>query len=242
VIYRCLFVFMAAAWLAAPSLAQTGLLNDSGQTSCYNATSVGTCDSATVGDGGTFPRQDGRYGRDPAGNAGQITKTGAGAAGFDFTKVCWNGLPEGNASCTGTLVANTSGTASGSPTTDWACTKDNVTGLMWSLQTQSADWNTATGASYPDTGHNTPSRCGYSSGWRMPTSQEVISLIHYGAAAAPRIDSDYFPSTTSGFYWASEAVLPGLTAGWSFSFDTGLASSGNAKTTSLSVRLVHSVP
>ena len=39
------------------------------------------CDSATTGDAGTRPRQDGRFGRDVA----ALAKVGGGAAGFDFT-------------------------------------------------------------------------------------------------------------------------------------------------------------
>lgn len=99
-------------------------LNDTGQTVCYNASFVAVPCSATVGgDGRVNPRQDGRYGRDAAAGAGQLSKIGAGSAGFDYTKIANNGS---------VLAANA---ALGTGPTDWACTKDNVTGLIWEVKT-----------------------------------------------------------------------------------------------------------
>jgi hypothetical protein len=130
--------------------------------------------------------------------AGVPAKTGGGAAGFDFTRICWNGAAEGTTTgpntCTGTLVANTTGTASATPATDWACTQDNVTGLVWSLQTQTANWNTASDASYPDIGHNTPSRCDYSTGWRLPTTRELLSIVHHGLSSGPMVEPPTSPA------------------------------------------------
>jgi hypothetical protein len=107
------------AALAAP----TGLLNDTGITFCGDDT-TNTANCATVAaDGGTHPRQDARYGRDAQAAAGQLTKVGGGEAGFDFTKIANNGsvLP--------------AAAALGSGATDWACTRDNVTGLIWEVKT-----------------------------------------------------------------------------------------------------------
>ena len=155
---------LAAATAIAISAvhAQTGQLNDTGMTQCLRTGTSGptACTGASLANDGDLPHQDARYGRDVA----NPPKVGGGAAGFDFTRICWNGSPEGTASgpnlCTGTLVANTTATASATPATDWACTRDNVTGLLWSLQTQTASWNAATDATYADAGHNTPARCG----------------------------------------------------------------------------------
>ena len=189
---------------AAQAAGPTGLLNDTGQTQCYNASDVaGPCDAATTGDAGARPRQDGRFGRDAAAPA----KVGGGAAGFDFTRICWNGDAEGSGTCTGTLVSNGTGTATGTPGTDWACTKDNVTNLIWSLQTQSATWNAATVPTYPDAGHNTPSRCGFATGWRLPTRRELLSIVHNGTSN-PAIDGSYFPGTHSTYYWTSDTYAP----------------------------------
>lgn len=101
-------------------------LNDTGQTKCYDAgNATVSCSSTAGGDGSASPRQDGRYGRDAAAAALQLVKVGAGSAGFDYTKIANDGS---------TLAATA---ALGSNAGDWACTKDNVTGLTWEVKTVS---------------------------------------------------------------------------------------------------------
>lgn len=108
---------VAAAAVIANGTTLAANLNDTGQTGCYDGTgAVQACAS-----GG----QDGRYGRDAAATAGALPKTGAGAAAFDFTKIANNGTE---------LAA---GATLGSGPTDWACTRDNVTGLVWEVKTDS---------------------------------------------------------------------------------------------------------
>lgn len=235
VVLQCLLA------LGAPfAQAQTGLLNDTGQTSCYNASDVAVaCDAATVGNTGTRPHQDGRYGRDAAAAVGQLTKTGGGAAGFDYSCVLWNGTVVNGSNCTAGLVANSTGTASGTPATDWACTKDNTTGLVWSLQTQSAGWNTATGASYPNAGHNSASRCGYTTGWRVPTRRELLSIVNHGLSTGPMVDATYLPNTQNSAYWTSNTYARGGDRAWVVGFDTFLGVYAY-KTDTYFVRLVRS--
>lgn len=104
-------------------------LPDTGQEACYDDTDNGAdvvpaSDPASIArDAGTFPRQDCRYGRDAAAAAGALTKIGAGARGRDYTKIANNGA---------TLVA---GAALGAAPNEWACTKDNTTGLTWEVKT-----------------------------------------------------------------------------------------------------------
>lgn len=96
-------------------------LNDTGTTLCYtNGTNAVACTAAVISDSGTHPRQDGRIGRDANPSPGKV---GAGSAGFDFTKIS----NAGNA-----LAANA---ALGPAANDWACTRDNVTGLLWEVKT-----------------------------------------------------------------------------------------------------------
>jgi hypothetical protein len=217
--------------------APTGRLNDTGQTSCYKAdNTVGDC-AVYAADGGERPRQDGRFGRDRAGMA----KTGGGAAGFDFTKICWNGDAEGSGTCADALVANTTATASGTPATDWACTKDNHTNLIWSLQTVSSiTWTnaTATGDGSPIKAHNDASRCGFSDGWRVPSRRELLSIVHNGASN-PAIDTSYFPSTASNWYWTSDIYAPDSAVAWNVFFDGG-GTYGDHKASTGRVRLVRS--
>ena len=95
---------------------------DTGQDTCYNGSTLVACTTGNSGVGATFPGQDGRFGRDAKATAGTLVKQGGGAAGFDYTKVANNGndVP--------------AGTALGTGATDWACTRDNVTGLLWEVK------------------------------------------------------------------------------------------------------------
>lgn len=214
----------------------TGLLNDTGQTLCDNGSNVmAACTVGNTGDAATYKRQDGRFGRDVASPA----KVGGGVAGFDFTRVCFNGDLQGAGTCTGTLVANGTATATGTPSTDWACTKDNVTNLIWSLQTKSATWVAATVGTYPDTGHNSVTRCGFNTGWRLPTRRELLSIVHLGLAAGPLVDVNYFPATQSYWYLTSDTYAPNPTWVWIVTFDLGYTLDDYQENTSY-VRLVRS--
>lgn len=192
-------------------------LNDTGQTLCdtgYSPSRMVACTTANSGDGAIVPRQDGRFGRDPAAAAGQLTKIGAGAAGFDFTKVCMNGT----LNCAG-AASNAAAPAA----TEWACTKDNNTNLIWSLQTQIDTWANAT--STLPTAANTATRCGFNSGWRLPTRRELLSIVHNGAFR-PAIDAAYFPGTVStgtgnDFYWSADTYAPDPASAWRVNFDNG---------------------
>lgn len=116
----------AASMFIVPITLAAGL-NDTGQTLCAAS---GTPPDSCVNGNGTFryadtgnnPREDARYGRDAKAAAGLLTKIGGGNAGFDFTRIGNNGNPATN-------------TTLGSGPTDWACTRDNVTGLTWEVKT-----------------------------------------------------------------------------------------------------------
>ncbi|TVR02246.1 MAG: DUF1566 domain-containing protein [Desulfovibrionales bacterium] len=66
--------------------------------------------------------QDAHYGRDAADQAGSLVKVGSGRAGFDLTKISNSGRE---------LPADA---LPGDGPDDWACTRDNVTGLLWELK------------------------------------------------------------------------------------------------------------
>src|SRR6187549_1514494 len=81
--------------LSATTLQAVGL-PDTGQSICYNDTDspdiVPASSAVSISrDGGTHPRQDCRFGRDPAAAVGALAKTGAGAKGFDYSKIANNG-------------------------------------------------------------------------------------------------------------------------------------------------------
>jgi hypothetical protein len=239
---------------AAVQAAPTGLLNDTGQTQCANASdALVACDSATTGNAGTRPRQDGRFGRDVA----SPTKVGGGAAGFDFTPLDASGNP----------IALT-----GSPAVPAAtprCVKDNVTNLIWEVKTTSGLQNTAntytwynsnnggnagtanggtcSGGSGCDTEKyvadiNALNLCGFgTTGWRLPTRRELLSIVHNGLTdnSTAMIDVNYFPATVAGWYWTSDTYAPDPSYAWVVNFNGGSADA-TYKTFSYYVRLVRS--
>lgn len=197
------------------------------------------CSASGVGsDAGALPRQDARFGRDAKTG---LVKTGGGAAGFDFSCVLWNGTVDNSATCATTLAATVNTTASGTPTTDWACTKDNHTNLIRSLQTVTTIyWNhaTSTSAGRPIETHNTATRCGFADGWRVPTVRELLSIVHHGASS-PTIDAPYFPSTTTYRYWSNDAYTLDSAYAWVVNFSYG-GTQVSSKTMTNHVRLVRS--
>lgn len=211
--------------------APTGLLNDTGQTQCYDASNLAhVCDAATTGDAGVRPRQDGRFGRDVA----SPTKVGGGAAGFDFTKVCM----DGTLNCAG--AADTSASPA---STAWACTKDNVTNLIWSLQSGNGDWTTYAQSTLP-TATNAANRCQYNTGWRLPTRRELLSIV-LNDGSNPAIDANYFPYTQNSSYWTSDTYASSTSLAWFVYFTNNVDRGGtnaDSKSSAYSVRLVRSGP
>lgn len=214
-ISRALLLALLFTAGAAAHAATVVPLNDTGQTLCYDSNAVATTCAAA--------RDDGHYGRDAANVAGVLTKTGAGTKAFDFSKIANNGI---------TLAA---GAALGTAATDWACTRDNVTGLTWEVKTSSGlrsnansytwystdaasnggDAGTANGGvctgSNCDTQSfvaavNAAALCGYSD-WRLPNLRELQSLVDLSAlVGSATLDSIYFPNTQLKAYWTANTI------------------------------------
>lgn len=192
---RALIIPLALVSLAA----QAGPLNDTGIDFCRDHTTgvdtpVTASTTCTSDQGG----QDARYGRDPATQRGAMTKVGGGSKGFDFTKIANNGT---------TLPASA---ALGSAATDWACTYDNNTGLMWEVKTNSGLRNMNHTYTWYDSVHNYGGNAGTANGgscqtagrcdtekfvadvnatnlcnhndWRMPNVDELTNLADIGIA------------------------------------------------------------
>jgi len=116
--------------LISISTAHAAGLPDTGQDRCFP--SVGpplvACNETNTGNAADYPDQDGRYGRDAAATLGQLPKIGAGKSGRDYTKVCNSGELADSGACPADPIL-------GDGNNEWACTQDNVTGLMWEVKT-----------------------------------------------------------------------------------------------------------
>jgi len=232
------------------ALAQTRPLNDTGITFCGGATSGNNSPCL-----GTEPAgQDKNYGRDAAALAGTLSKTGGstGTNGFDFTKIANNGSPLGPSASLGIGL------------TDWACTKDNVTGLVWEVKTTSGlrsqahsySWymtgspdgnnGTANGGTCATAGRcdtekfvadvNTTGLCGFNTGWRMPTVKELEGIADFGRYI-PAIDPTYFPNTPSSGVWSGSPYAGYASYAWYVYFYGGNAD-GYDRSSTYAVRLV----
>ena len=247
------------AMAASLTFAQTKPLNDTGITFCGGVT-TGNNNPCL----GTDPAgQDKNYGRDAAAVAGALTKVGGSAGavgggpnGFDFSKIANNGS---------VIPASA---ALGTAPTDWACTRDNVTGLIWEVKTTSGlrsqahtytwymtnspDGNngTVSGGNCATAGRcdtekfvadvNVAGLCGVFSGWRMPTVKELEGIVDLGRYR-PAIDLTYFPTTPPGSaFWSGSPYSDSSSWAWHVNIDTGDVNGGNGsyRAYALSVRAV----
>ena len=252
---RPLAAVLALGLCAGAARAQTQPLNDTGVTFSGDASS-----NSTICEPSASTTQDCHNGRDAAAAAGVLTKAGASALnngvanGFDYTKISNAGNP----------IAST--VALGTGGSDWACTLDNVTGLIWEVKNeatfryveQTYTWYDSTS---PDGNSGTPNGgscslltrcdtekfvqdvnevglCGHSD-WRMPTRRELQSLVDYGRLN-PSIDPAYFPNTYSLYgtsYWSGSPYADDSSAAWFVDFYDGQVN-GQDRADSLHVRLV----
>lgn len=196
----------------------------------------------------SHPGQDGDFGRDALAREGLLDKVGAGAAGFDYTKLDANGndLP--------------------ASATDWSCVRDNHTGLIWEVKTTDGglqdkdntytwynpdpdtnggdpgvqDGGNCTGSACDTHGYvqavNAQGLCG-ASDWRMPAVMELHSLTHQGRWG-PAIDTDYLPNTPSSLFWSASQYAGALNV-WNVHFGTGHESL-NGRALNGRIRLVRS--
>jgi hypothetical protein len=206
----------------------------------------------------SHPNQDAIHGRDASAAARKLSKTGTGAAGFDFTKICRNGEAAGEGKC----PPNPS---PGTDSENWACTRDNVTGLVWEIKGKSGlqdRKNTYTwynpdesvngggdgrekGGSCEGSGCDTLAYvekvnglnlCGMND-WRMPTKRELLSIVN-NSRFKPAIDVALFPNTSPSHYWTASPYAEDENLAWQVYFLYGEATPGG-KNESSHIRLVN---
>ncbi len=202
--------------------------------------------------------QDVYFGRD----SDPLTNDDAdGRKGFSYSKVCNSGEQAGEGSCP-------ADPALGSGVSEWACTLDNVTGLLWEVKTDdgglrdkdntytwynssgindggnagTADGGTCVGVSGCDTEKFVADVNAASlcgaSDWRMPADTELLSITSIDRSN-PAIDTDYFPNTVSIRYWTSSPYAGSSNFVWAVFFAFGeVSASSGNKDSSAPVRVV----
>ena len=148
---------------------------------------------------GTLPdrdQQDARVGRDAAARLKNLPKKGEGPSSFDFTKLDKNGTE---------LIWND---------LDHRCVRDNITGLVWDVQT--AQLPHAELANHRRS-VNSERACGFND-WRVPSRLELHSLLDYGQTET-KLNSVYFPGFIRAWYWSSSNA-DALSA-WAVDFGEG---------------------
>jgi len=83
--------------------------------------------------------------------------------------------------------------------------------------------------------------------WRMPSHQELLSLVHFGRATGPMLDDFYFPNTVASasgavWYWTNQSSADGAageqsSTAWAVDFNSG-NDNFLAKSTPVNIRLV----
>ena len=257
-------LLLAVCAACATAQTPTRPLNDTGQVTCYNATTAtGTVSPATPApEVPGFEGQDCTHGAAMYDARGAMNKVGASSTkGRDYTKIANDGsvLP-----ASATLGPNA---------TDWACTRDNVTGLIWEVKVDDPthlrhsghtytwyDTNAAVNGGYAGTPdgigcNGTLAQCNTTafrnavnaltganrlcgaSDWRLPTANELQSLVDYQASSGPMIDAAYFPNTAASVYWSGQVFAWDSSRAWGVILVSGDRGAGN-KYDEIHVRLV----
>ncbi len=93
---------------------------------------------------------------------------------------------------------------------------DKVTGLVWQREDDNTQrkwndaWNYCNGndAELPGTG------------WRLPSADELMSIVDYGSTSSPAINGSAFPDTHSLAYWSASSA-PVSDGAWCVYFHNG---------------------
>ncbi|WJG10375.1 DUF1566 domain-containing protein [Aliiglaciecola sp. LCG003] len=205
-----------------------------------------------------YPGQDGQRGRDIISENSLLEKAGRGEQGFDYTRLDEIGDEQDDTA------------------EPWSCVRDNTTGLVWEVKTadsslhgaehefswyqseNSGGFEGSVGSVGLTCANNTCDTSGFVAAvnaqglcnfydWRLPTLDELLSLVHFGNVTGTKIDLGYFPNTndfvtTPLWYWTSQPSADGVSEdvaqnAWAIDFTTGNDNFLNKATLS-KVRLV----
>ncbi len=99
---------------------------------------------------------------------------------------------------------------------------DHETGLVWQRDTDAKrDWNDAHTYCYQLV-------IGGRGGWRLPTIDELVTLVDYTATNDPRLPAGHpFTNVMSAYYWSSTTYAADTTIAWYVDFNYGLVKASN---------------
>lgn len=191
-----------------------------------------------------YPGQDGQRGQDIMAQVGSLEKAGQGSQGFDFTRLDAVGDEVDDTTLDWSCVRdNVTGLIwevklpfsdvslhSSAHTYTWylAELEQDPTGTQTSASASCSltECNTTTFV----TAVNEEGLCNYHD-WRIPSHQELLSIVHFGRSSAPMIDVGHFPNTTENlgdpvWYWTNQSSADGTAeevsrTAWAFDFTTG---------------------
>lgn len=114
------------------------------------------------------------------------------------------------------------------------CTTDKVTGLVWETKAdanaQAATYTYDQLAAYV-TAVNGAARCGKSD-WRLPTVNELLTLVDFSLATGSAADATGFPDQGTNRYWTADTVAGTTANAWFVDFgNQGLVSFDNKSST-----------
>ena len=207
-----------------------------------------------------YPGQDGQRGKDVMASNGILVKAGRGQQGFDFTRLnsigdevdasasAWSCVRDNVTGLIWEVKATSASTTleSSSHSYTWYSAENEgaPSGTQSSL-TASCSLTECNTTAYV-TAVNQLGLCNFND-WRLPSHQELLSLVHFGRNEAPMIDTDYFPRTSLNlsspvWYWTNQSSADGAAEevsrnAWAVDFATGNDNFLN-KSTPARVRLV----
>lgn len=211
---------------------------------------------------GEFAGQDAQYGYDRMDASGFSDKAGRGENGFDFTRLNSNGdeIDQDTSdwhcvrdNITGLIWENKNSINNDLHNVDqrftWYGLAENG-GFAGHLNAGSASCNLDSGncntTEFVDE-VNAQGLCGFFD-WRLPSHDELLSLVHFGKAVGPLIENEYFPEmgTVNAdallWYWTYMSNVDGVNESgaqsvWSIDFNSGVDNFIN-KATEARVKLV----